>query len=101
MEQARPRPLQESDYAFEQKEKIIEGGNEIILSLKDKNGNSLYENDIVYDGKTYNSIYIDKVRNEFTMIGSNGYVHNVQPKDLKSFERIGDFENFKHLLVCD
>ena len=101
MEQARPRPLKESDSAFEQKEKIIEGGNEIILSLKDKNGVILSQDDILYDGKHYYRIGINHL-DEFQMLScTNGYLHNVQPKDLKSFEKVGTVKNNIDLLDCD
>jgi hypothetical protein len=72
-----------------------------ILCLKDKNGNILYEDDIIYNGSFYCRIYYDKEHIEFQSIGINGYIRNITPIDLKDFERIGTFSEHSHLLDCD
>ena len=71
------------------------------LGFTDKDGEEIHFDDIVFNGKHYYRIYINSF-NEFEMLSStNGYIHNVQPKDLKEFSRIGAFEENKHLLISD
>lgn len=71
------------------------------LTLRDKNGKEIYENDILFDGKYYHRISLNHLK-EFEMICVQlGYTNEVQPKDLVGFERIGPYQEFEHLLVSD
>ncbi|MEP7171512.1 MAG: hypothetical protein ABI855_19230 [Bacteroidota bacterium] len=68
----------------------------LILALRDKNGKILSQNDILSNGKDYFHIYYNERFKEFEMIGGdNGYVHNIQPKDLVNFTFVGSFEELK------
>ena len=75
--------------------------NKKSLTLRDNKGCILLNDDVVYDGIDYYRIYISN-HNEFEMLScTNGYMHNVQPKDLINFVKIGRFSINKHLFECD
>lgn len=72
-----------------------------LLCLTDNIGLQLSNDDVIYDGKDYYRIYKNG-NDEFEMLScTNGYKHNIQPKDLASFERIGTYAENEHLFICD
>jgi len=76
------------------------------LTLK-INGKPLKDDDVIYgippghDKPHYFRIYLNS-KYEFEMIACTyGYVHNIQPKDLRDFKLIGTYKDNEHLFVCD
>lgn len=79
-----------------------------MLTLKDKNGNALFHQCIIYGSlpnetqKHYWNLGMSATGDEFEMIACTyGYVHAVQPKHLVNMELVGSLEDHKHLLKCD
>ena len=71
---------------------------ENLLVLKDKNNNTLHEDDILHNGKDYYRINTNG-NGEFELLSSTrGYIHNVQPKDLKEFTKAGTVKDNIELL---
>lgn len=83
----------------------METSAQTSLNLTDKNGIEIFEDDILFDGTDYHRIYTSESRptlGEIEMICCTlGYTHNIKQSDLISFERIGSFDENKHLLECD
>ena len=61
-------------------------------NLFDKNGQRIYEDDVMYDGENYYRIYWNSLHPNVEAVGGpNGYIHNLTQKDLSHFVRIGPF----------
>lgn len=75
--------------------KLWEKGGE-GLDLTDKNSIQLYRKDILFNGSDYYCIHMPDM-----ISCTKGYIHNVTQEILADFERVGSFEDFKHLLECD
>ncbi|MDE5838189.1 MAG: hypothetical protein K2H39_03970 [Paramuribaculum sp.] len=69
--------------------------------LVDKNGQRIYEDDVIYDGEDYYRIYWNPMFPQVEAVGGGGYIHNITQKDLSRFERIGPFEENEELMVFD
>ena len=75
------------------------------ISFKDKFGNQIevgnatIDDDVLFDGTHYWRIY-EAEDGSVEMVGY-GYIHNVTQDILDSFERIGKYEENKHLLLVD
>lgn len=70
-------------------------------NLVDKNGQRIYEDDVIYDGEDYYRIYWNDRFPQVEAIGGGGYIHNLTQKDLSRFERIGPFEANEELMIFD
>ena len=70
--------------------------------LVDKNGQRIYEDDVIYDEENYYRIYWNPRFSQVEAIGGpGGYIHNLTQKDLSRFVRIGPFEENEDLMVDD
>lgn len=71
-------------------------------NLVDKNGQRIYEDDVIYDGVNYFRIYWNPRFPQVEAIGGpNGYVHDITQKDLSRFIRIGPFKEHEVLMIVD
>ena len=66
--------------------------NKFPNDLVDKNGDRIYEDDIIYNGEDYYRIYWNSLHPNVEAIGSRGYIHDLTQKGLSHFVRIGPFE---------
>lgn len=71
------------------------------LPLKDKDGNQIFNEDVLFGENTYWSIWKIESRQIEMFACTFGYKHNVTQETIKDFKRMGDFETNKHLLECD
>lgn len=76
------------------------------MNLKDKNGKPIPNNSVIVkrtlknDPDPYWSIW--KKNGVIHMFAcQEGYRHHITQSDIKDFELIGSYEQFKHLLACD
>ncbi len=70
-------------------------------NLVDKNGQRIYEDDVIYDGEDYFRIYWNPRFPQVEAIGGRGYIHDITQKDLSYFVRIGPFEEYEELMIFD
>lgn len=71
-------------------------------TLLDKNGAHIHEDDVIYNGEHYFRIYWNEKQPQVEAISPTyGYLHELTPKDVSNFERIGTFEEAEHLMVVD
>lgn len=70
-------------------------------SLVDKNGQRIYEDDVIYDGEDYFRIYWNPRFPQVEAIGCRGYIHDITQKDRSHFVRIGPFEEYEELMIFD
>ncbi len=70
-------------------------------NLVDKDGNKIYEDDVIYDGEDYYRIYWNNLHPNVEAIGGNGYLHDLTQKDLSRFVRIGPFDEHQDLMIVD
>lgn len=76
--------------------------SEFPTDLVDKNGQRIYEDDVIYDGEDYYRIYWNERFPQVEAIGGpGGYIHNLTQKDLSRFVRIGPFEEHQFLMIVD
>lgn len=68
-------------------------------SLVDKSGNSINNDDVLFDGENHWRIYCTN-NGTVEMVG-RGYIHNVTQNELSQFIRIGSFSENSHLMVID
>lgn len=73
--------------------------------MTDKNGipvtagTETVDDDVLFDGEHYYRLYVAP-DGSFEMVGY-GYIHNVDQDTLSRFERIGKYQDNKHLLEVD
>ena len=71
-------------------------------NLVDKNGTSINEDDVIFNGEHYFRIYWNKKQPQVEAISPTyGYLHNLIPDDVAKFERAGTFEECEHLMAID
>lgn len=69
--------------------------------LHDRNGAPICEDDVIFDGNDYYRIYWNELHPQVEAFSTTyGYLHNLTQKDMKSFERVGTFEECEKWL-CD
>lgn len=76
--------------------------SEFPSGLVGKNGQRIYEDDVIYDGKDYYRRYWNPRFPQVEAISpTNGYLHDLTQKDLSRFERTGPFEEHQELMIVD
>ena len=70
-------------------------------NLFDKNGQRIYEDDVIYDGSDYYRIYWNPKFSQVEAIGSGGYIHDLTQTGLSHFVRIGPFDENEELMIFD
>lgn len=69
-------------------------------NLHDKNGQRINEDDVIYDGKDYYRIYWNELHPQVEAYSPTyGYIHDLNQKDMDSFERVGTFEECEGWLL--
>lgn len=70
--------------------------------LIDKDGTSVKEDDVIFDGENYFRIYWNEKQPQVEAISPTyGYLHNLSQDEIKKFERIGTFKECEHLMTVD
>jgi hypothetical protein len=71
------------------------------LPLKDKDGNQIFDEDVLFGENTYWSIWKTESGAIDMFSCTVGYKHSITQETIKDFKRMGDLESNKHLLECD
>lgn len=71
-------------------------------NLVDVNGNSIKEDDVVFDGENYFRIYWNDRHPQVEAFSPTyGYIHIITQETASSFKRIGTYEECEHLMIVD
>ena len=71
-------------------------------NLVDKYGKPIKEDDVIYDGKDYYTIYWNELHPQVEAFSPTyGYIHNLTNETLAKFERIGTSEECEDIMTVD
>jgi hypothetical protein len=73
----------------------------VPVDVTDQNDEQIKLHDILYDGSHYYHLYRNAQGRLDAISCTKGYVHDIQPEELKQFRRIGSFTDFHQMLICD
>ena len=70
--------------------------------LHDKDGKTINEDDVIFDGEDYYRIYWNELHPQVEAFSPTyGYIHDLTQKDMESFERIGTFDECEEIMGGD